>query len=295
MTTKTYALHQITQFPLDFSVAIYQQYPYLKLGCENAVDHYANLLLPQVKQVIIENPHHGNWVLTAPPFDGAPAAANLLSWKIYDLLLSELANEISLSKVNLYKDEPDRQINNARDFSNYNDYSRYSAEERRQLKNKHRFVVNEGDFQDKGILFINDINVTGTGQTYLRKSFASFYPDTIHFVYIINCDKRVGERHPQLENAINNHKIKTVEDFGRILGSEKMRYTAKCISKIFTYDLSELKKLFSMLDRKAVWNIHKAILIEKRYEGEYFREKMDLIRSFILKNGEVGQLPTSPE
>lgn len=280
-THTTYALHRITQMPLDFSEAIYQEYPLLKLGVSRAVAHYAKLLLPFTRQIMDNHPQYQDWVLTAPPYDGAPAAANLMCWEIHNALLSIIPAEQSVSVVNLYKDEPDREIKTAQDFSNYNDYSKYSAAERRQLKSKHRFVLRENDFKNKGIIFINDINVTGTGQEYIRQSFARFYPDSLHFVYIINCDRRIGEAHPQLENSINNFTIKTVEDFGRILSSEKMQYTAKCISKIFTYDLSDLETLLSMLDRKTVAVILDGIVSEKRYEGGYFKEKLDLVRSMV--------------
>ena len=49
---ETTSLYRITQLPLDADAEIFRHYPAFKLGVTDSVRHYAQLLLPLVKEVI---------------------------------------------------------------------------------------------------------------------------------------------------------------------------------------------------------------------------------------------------
>lgn len=274
-----HSLYQITEWPLDLNHPVYKEYPTLKLGLGSSVQYYAEKLTPLVAEIIRANSKYSDWALTAAPCHQIPAAANLLCWDIYERLKRRSMFAPRLSLVNLKKAREDTVIENAKDFSNYHDYSKYTWEERLKLKRKHNFLVNKEDFRNRGIIFINDINVTGTGQDYIRQVFAPVYQDTINWVYIIDCDKSIGRNEPQLENTINNFKIKTVLDFAAILAREDIRHTAKCISKIFTYGYEELEQLLAVLNRNQKIKLWDAIQEEGLYHGDLFKEKIALLRA----------------
>jgi len=276
-----WSLYRVTEYPLDLSNPVYSEYPFLKLGVAGSVRHYAEKLTPVVQEIIAAHPGYTGWVLTAPPCHRLPAAANLLCWDIYKRL-QHLAPARNISVVDLKRPPGDTVLENAKDFSNYNDYSKYTWQERAALKSKHDFLVREENFRNRGIVFINDINVTGSGLAYISETFATVYPDPLHWVYIIDCDESVGRAWPQLENEINSFAIPTLRDFGAVLAREDIRHTAKCISKLFTYSVDELEQLLAMLgqdQRSRLWN---AVLEEGLYHGEFFKEKLDLLRAHCI-------------
>jgi hypothetical protein len=271
-------LYRLTEYPPDLSNPVYREYPLLKLGVAGAVQYYAGKLTPVVEEIMTANPGYSRWVLTAPPYHGLPAAANLLCWDIYKRLEYQGTAARNISVVNLKKAREDTVLENAKDFSNYNDYSKYTWEERLTLKRKHQFPGKEEDFCGRGIVFINDINVTGSGHAYISKAFAEIYPGKLNWLYIIDCDEAVGRTMPQLENEINNFTIKTLHDFGTVLARDDIRHTAKCISKLFTYSTGELEQLLAMMNpgqRSRLWD---AVLEEGLYHGDFFKEKMELLR-----------------
>jgi hypothetical protein len=147
---------------------------------------------------------------------------------------------------------------------------------------KNQFSIKEEDFCNRGIVFINDINVTGASQDYISHVFAAIYPGKINWLYIIDCDKTVGRKDPQLENEINNANIKTVADFGAILSRDDIRHTAKCISKIFSYSIAELEQLTAMLDDEQKLRIWNAVQEENLYQSVVFNDKTEWLQTHFL-------------
>ncbi|MFN0213871.1 MAG: phosphoribosyltransferase family protein [Saprospiraceae bacterium] len=279
MTKSIHSIHQITSYPLDLSGVIYQEYPFLKLGVVSSVQHYAEILMPVVEEIMAANPQYTSWVLTSPPRHRLPAAANLLCWAVYEGLKnkSKIAAPISLLDLHNQREEK-LSLKNAQDFNNYNDYSKYSWEDRLKLKRKHNFVIKEEDFIGQGIVFINDINVTGAGQEYIRQIFSTVYPYEVNWVYILDCDPSVGRKEPQLESEINNFKILTIQDFATVLALDDISFTTKCISKLFSYNTGEIEQILSLLNEKQKTKLWSAVVAEELYDTDFFKDKMERLR-----------------
>lgn len=275
------SLHQLTEYPPDINDPLYTEYSFFKLGVMSGVQYFTKMLIRFVEDIIAANPEYENWVLTAPPNRGLPTAANLLAGSIYKSLNQKNTGVENISVVKLYNISYDGPIEeNAGDFRNFSGYSRYSWEERLKIIHKNQFVIKPEDFQERGVIFINDINVTGASQEYFRSAFAKVYPGNINWLYIIDCDKSFGRKYPQLENEINNLVIKSLNDFVSILAREDIQHTAKCISKIFSYNNSEIEQLLGMLNQSQRSGLWESIQLEALYQADIFKKKMELIGRF---------------
>ncbi len=278
------SLYQVAEYPLELSPAICREYSHLKHGVLNSVEYFADMLTPEVAKIIASTPKYNNWVLSSPPSRSIPTAANLLSWNIYKRLNGQSTSERQISVVRLYNNREEGPIDeNAREFSYFNGYSQYTWEERSEIIQKNKFAINANDFRDQGVIFINDINVTGASQEYISTVFSTVYPDRVNWLYIIDCDKTMGRNNPQLENELNNFSVKTVFDFAAILDREDIRHTAKCISKIIGYSDRELEQLLGMLNSSQKSKLLDTILTEDLYQGDIFKEKIDLLRMRCLE------------
>lgn len=270
------SLYQIREWPLDLSLAVYQEYPFFKLGVAASVQYYAERLAPLLEEIMVAKSHYSRWVLTGPRFYRIPTAANLLCWAIFEVLKPKNSPARTVSVVNLYK--PKLTLETAGDFSQYNDYSKYAWEDRLKLMREHQIPVNGEDFEGCGVVFIDDINVTGTKQENMRDAFAGVYPNDLNWLYIVDCEQSIGRKEPQLESQINNFKIKSALDFGAILARNEIQYTTKCLSKVFTYSVDELTQMLPMLESGQRSRLWAALMEEDLYRGDFFKEKMDLMQ-----------------
>ena len=275
------SLYQINEWPLRFHEDIYQQYPYMKLGVQKSVAHYANFLATMVEEIMDNNPECSEWVITAPPYYKLPAGANLISWAVFRMMLQRQVGRTdqTILLVNQLKKKTDTSLKNAIDFSHYTDYCKFSYQERLLSVSQRRYTINEQDFRNKVVIFINDINVTGASQEYMRSKLMKALPKAVHWLYIIDCDKTIGRNEPQLEYLINNFKLPSVQEFGTILAGEELQHTVKCINKIFACSATEMEQLLSMLNNKQMERLLHLIEEEGNYNSALFAENIGLLKA----------------
>src|SRR5262245_26921126 len=89
------ALTSISAYPLDLNGQIFAHYPAMKLGHQQSVDYFAELLTPIALQMSAGMPaEDGGWVLTSPPLWGLPCGANLVCRAIHARLVSALPERL---------------------------------------------------------------------------------------------------------------------------------------------------------------------------------------------------------
>lgn len=253
----------------------------MKLGLDQSVGYFANLLLPLAERMVAAQPQYGSWVLTAPPASHLPTAAILLSQRICALLQGKYQRTKRFSTVRLYNLRASASIHDdALDLQRFSQYSRSEWADRLALIRQNYFEVRADDFKGHGILFVNDINVTGASQEHISQVFAEAFPDEVNWLYIIDCEKEMGRKYPYLENELNNAGIGTVDEFAAVLALNGMRHTAKCISKLFSYEPVVLSRLLERLDGATQKRLWEAVQTEPLYEGAVYGEKRELLRAY---------------
>ena len=277
--TTVSSLHRITKLPIDLNNPFYTHYPSLKLGVDESVVHYGKLLAPVAKQLILANLDYTDWVLTAPAYNALPAAANLLCWCVYDLLKDQLPPSITLSVLDIHESnrflEPESQ-------KKADDYSKLSQEERiKSRERSNQFIIPEPAFCDRAVIFVNDINVTGTQQKFMQRYFESVQAAIVQWLYVIDVEKSIGESEPQLEYSINYSKIASFEEFAQIIAHANIQYTAKCVWRLLAYSVPELDQLFRTLDDNRKSRILQLALEEGLSKKEIFQKKIALLKVWM--------------
>jgi hypothetical protein len=275
------ALYTIRDYPFALSDPIFAHYPAMKLGHSKSVGHFAELLAPSIRQWIVRaSPTDRDWVLTSPPLWGLPCGANLVCRAIYEILVNTLPLEFALTLDKLEVRGARTPIGSQTDFERYNDYSK------QDLKTRQNFHLESDDddttqdlsvFAGRRAIFVNDINVTGTQLDSIEKLLQGAGVKSLDCFLIVNVDRHVGRRYPQLESEINMSRIANLDEFTAFLRDSEFRCTGKLISRLLSYDAESLKSIFAMLDRQKRVLLHRAILEEDLYGGTFFREKVDLV------------------
>ena len=277
-------LQKIDQLPIDLEHNLFAHYPTMKLGIDEDVAFYASELAKVAKDLVKETEDCYDWVVTAPPYNVIPAAANLISWKVYDLLKQSLSSHYQLSVINLRFPKKSLAINNAQEFKTYFEYSNNGIQERIKERAKiHQdsddIVNHKEDFGGCGVIVINDIKVTGTQQQFMQNSFAKVDPAYLHWLYVFEVDEDLGKSDPQIEHRINHSKLQTLDEFSELICTDAIAYTARCFSRLFSHELDEFEFLVQQLSVDKQDHILELASREGRFEGEFFADKMGLLQA----------------
>jgi len=259
------------------------RYSKMKLGIKTDIAYFAEQMLPLAQQKITANPYINQWVITTPPYNAIPAAANYICWKIYEQLKQAPDLADRLTKIDLKIPKERLKINNANDFKTFHEYSKNSIEQR--IKERARLhhgdddiITRADDFKNCGVIVINDIKVTGTQQEFMQQSFDKVGLACLHWLYIFEVDQQLGKSDPQIEHRINATKISSWDEYRKIFCSTDINYTARCISSLFAYDIKQFEYLLQQISPPRRLMILDLVQKEGRYDGDFFAEKYQLLQ-----------------
>jgi hypothetical protein len=278
------ALHAITSVPLDPRFPLFQHYPAMKLGVRESVRFYADLLAPLAEAIMTSQRETTEWVVTGPPLYVVPSGANLLAWEVHRLLGERIPSHVSLRAVDLHYTRPN--LRSAPDGLHGQDYSSSGIDGR--IRN--RQILHEGstapqpdpaDFRDRAVLFINDINVTGTQQRFARQTLETVHPASIDWLYVIQIDPALGRSNPEVEYSLNHLKLETFEDFAEIVTRGDIDYTSRCVTRFFSYSEGQWELLIGSLDRTRRERLYELVTREGAYGGKENEDRLALLRESL--------------
>lgn len=277
--TSLRSLRIIETLPIDFSDDFFAHYPRLKLGVTESVDYYGAQLSRLAEEVITQSPGSTDWVITGPAYHVLPGGPNLLCSYLYEDLKNKLPGSVTLSLRHLREKTDNLEIKDAESLNKYHNYSTFTQQERSQLyEQAPEPSIDLRDFRGRSILFVNDIKVTGAHQRYMERVFAKVDSPQICWLYVLEIDRQIAETEPEIEYAINHSGIASFEEFADLLATHNLEYTSRCITRLLSYELPMLARLFQMLDVRRKKAILELATAEGRFGGDYFKEKIDLLK-----------------
>ena len=284
------SLWKITDVPVDFNASHLTLYSTMKLGLDSSVAYYSALLSETAKKLIEKHPEVQSWVLTAPPFERLPSAANLMMWWIYRDLKEQLSESCSLSAVDLHLNN--YAINTSKDFESLHFYSRGSVQEREKHRSRLMDTVDDitlycQQLSGRGIIVINDIKVSGSQQKFLQEYLSEASPLFVHSLYILEVEESIGQQYPQLEYDLNKSRMKSLADFGKLLNAGNVHFTARCIGDLFACEMEEFKSLLEALSPDRQARILELVSSESRYFGQYFSDKIRFLQRLCAANSQA--------
>jgi hypothetical protein len=232
LTAESWAsLYEVSTIPASVSGTPFENYGRFKVGCEDAIDHYADRLLHPVQRVIEANESVRTWLLTAPPIAVLPAAANLLCVSVLRKLLSRMP-EFDLT-VRWLRKAPLRDLFMSDHYGN------------RDLVGRHRYLtqtssgwIPDAQLRNASIIFINDVHVTGAQEERLRRYFMGCDVGFVHWQYLFVVNATNLQSAPPVEKRLNRIGLATESDFISLIDHPAITITSKFLWRLFS--LSEV-------------------------------------------------------
>jgi hypothetical protein len=262
----SHALHTIAALPLDPQLPLFRHYPAMKLGARAAVDSFVERLVPRVRALIAEHP--ARWVVTVPPLFVLPAGANLIARGV----CRELARLDGYAPplVELRYSPPDPATEHLEVPAE--DYSRSGVAERvksraQLYEGRSRIAIDAEQFRGRAVLFVNDINVTGTQQHFMRRALAPTRPESLHWLHVLQVDPELGRAHPELEYALNHLHLASFAEFAELVADPGTEHTARCADRILGGDPAALAPVLRRLGPAQATRLAEQIAEEVRWKA----------------------------
>lgn len=256
------ALHTIDRYPPDLSHPIFAHYPAMKFGERRAVEYFAQKLERNALAI-------GGDVLTGPPVQGLPSGANLICQALH----RRLGMEIEVLRV---MDPPDT-FESETEFAAYGDYARLDYAARRAMNADQDVAFDVVKLKGREIVFVNDINVTGSQMERMKALLEKAQPRAIHWLLIVDVVPHIGRRFPHLESEINHSRFAESDELVAFLRGADLTFTGKIVTRLLSFSIENWSRVCRSLDRATRRAIREAILTDGAYSGEAFREKLAIL------------------
>jgi hypothetical protein len=275
------ALHTIGTYPPDLSDPVFAQYPAMKFGGRDAVRHFAQALAPAARRLIADSGGRA-FVLTSPILQGLPCGANRVCAALHAILVETLPDGVDL-RLETLDVRPPVPIHDAIEFEHYNEYSKQDLKTRRALHPDPApdAACDDARFAARNVVFVNDINVTGTQMRWVSKLPHLARAASLDWLLILNVENDIGCRVPQLESEINASSLAAQDAFTAFLRGSEFDCTGKLVARLLSYDAATLRDIFRGLDAGKRRQLHQGILAEGIYGTALFREKLRAVEAAV--------------
>ncbi len=217
-----------------------KEYSRFKYGDGNAADMLGGLLAEQFIET--HDADEATLLVTSSAYKTAPPAARALQ-DSFVARMGELArpNAVATFKINR------ANLTNG-------DYAQMGLEERQKVMAANGLSLPEDlEVEGKDIVILDDISVTGSHESMLRKLLVPESPASIQYGYILSVTN--GTEHPGIEAAINASSISTIEDVLPLVTSKKFKPNARLCKFILAQSLCDIKQFVEACDTEVVSKI----------------------------------------
>lgn len=115
------------------------------------------------------------------------------------------------------------------------DYGELNAEERMRLIGNDHFHIDKDFLAGKTILFLDDIKITGSHERMIVKMVQEYeLQNDIYMLYFAELTNK--NIHPNIENFLNYHCVKSIFDLEPIVQSEHFYINTRIVKYILNYD-----------------------------------------------------------
>ncbi|MCX2485883.1 phosphoribosyltransferase family protein [Pedobacter sp. MR2016-24] len=160
------------------------------------------------------------------------------------------------------------------------DYGELSAEDRLKLIGNDSFHIDKHFLEGKTLLFLDDIRITGSHERMILKMAGEYGLDNdmhmIYFAELIN--KNI---HPNVENALNYHQVKSVFDLDDIIKGGFFCFNTRIVKYILNADFNSFSIFIKNQTDEFINMLYNLSLGNGYHMIDAYAENLNFIKSHI--------------
>jgi len=165
------------------------------------------------------------------------------------------------------------------------DYGELNAEQRMNLIGNDSFHIDAAFLEGKVLLFLDDIKITGSHERMISKMIGKYAMSNdvymLYFAELINKDI-----HPNIENYLNYHDVKTIFDLHSIINSGNFYINTRIVKYILNYDYNSFCVFIQNQSEKFINELYNMALGNSYHTMDSYTLNLNYIKEILSKNNQ---------
>ncbi|MFP5080304.1 phosphoribosyltransferase family protein [Pedobacter sp. JCM 36344] len=160
------------------------------------------------------------------------------------------------------------------------DYGELNAVDRLKLIGNDSFHIDKDFLKDKVLFFLDDIKITGSHEKMILKMVKEYGLTNsifmLYFAELVNNDI-----HPNIENYLNYHQIKTVSDLDAVVKSGSFCFNTRIVKYILNCDFNSFQSFLEQQTDDFIRSLYNLSLGNSYHTIESYSENFNFLKNYI--------------
>ncbi len=251
-----------------------QDYSRLKFGSDTVAKNFGYELAETFFAEYSERLTYEQFVVIPSPYNYIKNAATIMAEHFVDrlnhLVVTSGGQHVEWSTIN-------------RKVSYISDYGFLSADERKKLIDGDTFHLNKGYLADKNLIFIDDVNITGTHENKLVEILSQ--NNVVNNRFFLYYAKFVdnGKAGADIESKINFAGIKDVEDFAELTKEPNHHMIVRPIKFLLALSPDKFERFLSNVSDNYAQKLYYSAIAEGYYQSPSYGLNLNYLTWYVNK------------
>lgn len=160
------------------------------------------------------------------------------------------------------------------------DYGALSAEDRIKLIGNDSFHIDKDFLKDKVLFFLDDIKITGSHEKMILKMVKEYeLKNEIYMLYFAELANH--DVHPNVENYLNYHKVRSVFDLDEIIRSGNFCFNTRIVKYILNCDFNSFTIFIERQTDDFIYNLYNLSLGNSYHTIDCYSENLNFLKNYI--------------
>ncbi len=161
------------------------------------------------------------------------------------------------------------------------DYGELSAQERISLIGNDAFYIDKGFLENKFLIFLDDIKITGSHEKMILKMINDFDLKNdialLYFAELINNDI-----HPNIENHLNYYSVKSIFDLAQIIESGNFFFNTRIVKYILSAHFESFQLFIENQTDNFINTLYNLALGNSYHTIKEYQHNLSFIKQFLI-------------
>ena len=161
------------------------------------------------------------------------------------------------------------------------DYGELNAEDRLKLIGNDSFQIDKDFLKDKVLFFLDDIKITGSHEKMILKTVKEYGLNNnifmLYFAELVN-----GNIHPNIENHLNYHAVKSVSDLNTIIQSGHFCFNTRIVKYILNCDFESFQQFLEQQTDSFLENLYHLSLGNSYHTIDSYAENFNFLKKRLI-------------